>query len=197
MAFSPHGLNRLLNNAVRAIRALSGSGSSARPRGTAAGNRPQPRGGGAGGGFGGGGAGGHRRRTRGMPATIRALGPSATPPTPTAPPIRAKSSGPGCRTKKTIRRGRTAPSCWSATTAAVPAGTDADQPGPNNARSPGRGLRGHRHRRLGPAAAVPARSNWTVSSRSIPTTVRREGAVLDAGHASRQVAAELRRRGWK
>ena len=62
MAFSPQGLNRLLNNAVRAIRALSGSGSSARPRGTAAGNRPQhPRGGaggGAGSGIGGGGIGG-------------------------------------------------------------------------------------------------------------------------------------------
>ena len=58
MAFSPQGLNRLLNNAVRAIRALSGSGSSARPRGTAAGNRPQPRGGGAAGGVGGGGAAG-------------------------------------------------------------------------------------------------------------------------------------------
>jgi mRNA-degrading endonuclease toxin of MazEF toxin-antitoxin module len=43
MAFSPQGLNRLLNTAVRAFRALSGSGSSARPRGTAAGTRPQPR----------------------------------------------------------------------------------------------------------------------------------------------------------
>ena len=49
MAFSPQGLNRLLNTALRAIRALSGSGSSARPRGTAPGNRPQPRGGGGGG----------------------------------------------------------------------------------------------------------------------------------------------------
>src|SRR4051812_11044880 len=58
MAFSPQGLNRLLNNAVRAFRALSGSGNSARPRGTAAGNRPrgtapgippQPRGSGFGG----------------------------------------------------------------------------------------------------------------------------------------------------
>ncbi|MEV7647664.1 type II toxin-antitoxin system PemK/MazF family toxin [Arthrobacter sp. NPDC089319] len=69
MAFSPQGLNRLLNSAVRAFRALSGSGSSAsgsgssarprgttaskRPKGTLPGNRPQPRGGG----FSGGGAG--------------------------------------------------------------------------------------------------------------------------------------------
>jgi hypothetical protein len=62
MAFSPQGLNRLLNNAVRAFRALSGSGNSARPRGTAAGNRPrgtapgirpQPRGSGFGDGAGG------------------------------------------------------------------------------------------------------------------------------------------------
>jgi hypothetical protein len=57
MAFSPQGLNRLLNNAVRAIRALSGSGSSARPRGTAPDNRPQPRGSGFGGGTAGTGAG--------------------------------------------------------------------------------------------------------------------------------------------
>lgn len=50
MAFSPQGLNRLLNNAVRAIRALSGSGGtgaagsggSARPRGAATRTRPQP-----------------------------------------------------------------------------------------------------------------------------------------------------------
>ncbi|MGM0930714.1 MAG: type II toxin-antitoxin system PemK/MazF family toxin [Actinomycetota bacterium] len=48
MAFSPKGLNRLLNTAARAIRALSGSGRSARPRGAAPGNRPEPRGGGAG-----------------------------------------------------------------------------------------------------------------------------------------------------
>ncbi|MET1154271.1 type II toxin-antitoxin system PemK/MazF family toxin [Arthrobacter sp.] len=57
MAFSPQGLTRLLNNAVRAIRGLSGSGGSAPPRGKAPGNLPQPRGGGAGSGFGGGAAG--------------------------------------------------------------------------------------------------------------------------------------------
>jgi hypothetical protein len=66
MAFSQRGLSRLLNNAVRAFRAMSGSGSSARqrgtatgdrPRGTASGNRTQPRGRGSGGGFDGGAAG--------------------------------------------------------------------------------------------------------------------------------------------
>jgi hypothetical protein len=65
MAFSPPGLNRLLSNAVRAIRALSGSGSTARTRGTAADHRPHPRGGGFGGGTGGGFGGGTGDGTRG------------------------------------------------------------------------------------------------------------------------------------
>ena len=136
-----------------------------------------------------------RRRAPGTPATTTARSTRSTRPDRTGAPTRARSSGPGCPTRRTTRRARTGPVLLVGPRRAVAARAPADEPGPRPRRgagAPGRPALGrHRLRRLG-LAGPAQRGARQPGHPGRPRAVRREGAVLSPDRFA-EVAAAVRR----
>ena len=115
----------------------------------------------------------------------------------TASPTPARSSGPGCRSRRTTPSARTARCCSSAATATGSLGADADEQGPRPRRAPAA-------RRRAASGSTSAPAAWDRSGRPSevrvnrlirvdPDAIRREGAVL-ARERFEEVATAIRQR---